>query len=462
MAIDFFIRGKNYLGKSILKVLRIDPKTKIIVKNVLYSGLVKIAIIAISFLSVPLLISYLNSTQYGVWLTIITFTSWFIIFDLGLGNGLKNKLIEFIAIGDKISARKYVSTTYLSMTLISLVVCVFICFLDPLIPWNKVFNIRGTLNNDISTATTIVLIFTLLSMVLRLINNLLHAHQQSYKVDVINLISQSTGFISLVIVKELFKPSLLVVALVFSLSQIFILLIVNIYIYRTSYKALIPSFSSFDHKLIKQVTNLGGKFFFLQIAGLVMYMTDNFLIAALLGAKNVTVYNVALKYFTVLSTGWAMILVPLWPMTTKAYHSKDMAWIRNMMKRLIGLWLVTIIVGIIMFLFSAFFYKLWIGKVIDIPKSVSLYILLYISVSIFATIMATFINGTGKITLQVYITGFMAVINIPLAILFSRILNWGLIGVPFATTVCLAISSFFAFIQYKKIINNKAFGVWSG
>ena len=115
-----------------------------------------------------------------------------------------------------------------------------------------------------------------------------------------------------------------------------------------------------------------------------------------------------------------------------------------------------------MFLFSAFFYKLWIGKVIDIPKSVSLYILLYISVSIFATIMATFINGTGKITLQVYITGFMAVINIPLAILFSRILNWGLIGVPFATTVCLAISSFFAFIQYKKIINNKAFGVWSG
>lgn len=456
-----FTRIRNNIAKSVFKILAIDSKTKIIVKNVIYSGAVKAATVCISFLSVPLLINYLNSTQYGVWLTIITVTSWFSIFDLGLGNGLKNKLIEFLSGGDLISARKYVSTTYVSMTLICSLLGVLVYFLNPLIPWNKVFNINGSSNKSISIATSIVLIFTLLNMVLRLINNLLHSYQQSYKVDVINLISQLGGFIALIIVKILLKPSLIVVASAFSLSQILILLVINIYLFRTRFKTLFPSFINFDSKIIKRVTNMGGRFFFIQIAGLVMYMTDNFIIARLFGPNDVTIYNIALKYFGILSMGWAMIATPLWPMTTKAYYSNDMTWLNSMIKKLLKLWLVTILVGFIMFLISNIFYELWIGKKVIIPGSVSLVLLIYSCVSVFATIMATFINGIGKIKLQVYITGFVAIINIPLAIFFSKTLNWGLIGVPAATTACLIISSSFAYIQSHRIINRNAVGVWN-
>lgn len=460
MVNNIFSIIKKGIGNGILK-MSIDAKTKIIVKNIAYSGGIKIATVCVSFLSVPLLINYLNSTQYGIWLTIITFTSWFAIFDLGLGNGMKNKLIEFLAVNDLISAKKYVSTTYLSMTLVCFIVLLVVLVLNPLIPWNQVFNITGALNSSISTATSIVLIFTLVSMILRLMNSLLHAYQQSYKVDVISLISQLLGFISLLLAKEFFEPSLIVMALVFSLSQGFILLIINIYLFRTTFKALIPSFKSFDRKLIKGVTNLGGRFFFIQIAGLIMYMTDNFIIARLFGPGEVTVYNIALKYFGILSMGWAMIAVPLWPMTTKAYYLNDMVWINKMIKKLVKLWVLTIALGLIMFLISNIFYKLWIGNKVIIPTSVSISLLFYSCVSVFATIMATFINGIGKIKMQAYITGFVAIVNIPLAIFFSRGLSWGVIGVPIATTVCLIISSFFAFVQSHKIINLKAAGIWN-
>lgn len=461
MSNNFFLRTTSNISQGISRKLPTDNKTKTVAKNVVYSAVIKVINICISFLSVPLLINYLSSTQYGIWLTIITFTSWFSIFDLGLGNGLKNKLIEFLSINDIVSAKRYVGTTYLSMTVICCSVCLLIFFLNPLISWNVVFNTTGQVNGSISAATMIILTFTLLSMLLRLINSLLHAYQQSYKVDVINFVYQLVGFISLLIVRAVFKPSLVVIALAFSLSQLFTLVVINIYLFVRSFKPLIPSFDSFDRKLVREVTNIGGRFFFIQVAGLVMYMTDNFIIARLFGPNDVTVYNVALKYFSILITGWSLVMIPLWPMTTKAYYAKDMTWISKMMKKMIVLWMVTIVIGLIMFFCSDMFYALWVGKKIIIAKDINFFILIYSCVSVFATIMATFINGMGKIKLQVYITGFVAVINIPLAIFFSRTLSLGIIGVPLATTTCLAISSIFAFMQSHQIINNKAVGIWN-
>jgi O-antigen/teichoic acid export membrane protein len=453
----FFMPIKNNENKI---KLNLDAKTKTVATNIVYSIGIKILTIGVSFLSVPLLINYLNSVQYGIWVTILTFTSWFTLFDLGLGNGLKNKLIEFVTSNNTTSARQYVSTTYISMSLICGAIGLMVCVISPFISWSTVFNVSDALQNSVSISTTIILLFTLLSMILRLINNLLHANQQSYKVDMINLVTQLVGFGSILLAKLLLKPSLQIVALTFSMSQLIVLLCANIYLFRKSFKNLIPSIKSYDYKLTKEVLNISGRFFFIQIAGLIMYMTDNFLIATLLGPNDVTVYNIALKYFTVLLTGWALILTPLWPMTTKAYFSGDITWINNTIKKLIGLWFITIVAGIIMLLLANMFYNIWIGKAVFIPPSVSLSMLFYSCISVFATIIATFINGIGKITLQAYITGFVAIINIPLAVFFSKTLNWGLVGVPFATTTCLLISSTFAVIQLHKIINLKASGIW--
>ena len=47
-----------------------------------------------SFLSLPLMISYLGQEQFGVWSTLITVMSWIVFFDLGIGNGLRNKVTQ--------------------------------------------------------------------------------------------------------------------------------------------------------------------------------------------------------------------------------------------------------------------------------------------------------------------------------------------------------------------------------
>lgn len=65
--------------------------------------LIKICNIIINLAYVPLLINSLNQDRYGIWLTITTIVSWIAFFDIGLGNGLRNKLAESIACKDEIN-----------------------------------------------------------------------------------------------------------------------------------------------------------------------------------------------------------------------------------------------------------------------------------------------------------------------------------------------------------------------
>src|SRR5512137_2137737 len=80
-------------------------------KNILYAVVIKGISIAISLVLVPLTLHYVNPTQYGIWLTLSSIIAWFGFFDIGFGNGLRNKFAEAKAKGDHELARTYVSTT---------------------------------------------------------------------------------------------------------------------------------------------------------------------------------------------------------------------------------------------------------------------------------------------------------------------------------------------------------------
>ena len=81
-------------------------------KNIAASFLIKGLNIGIGLILVPLTINYLNPTKYGIWITLSSVIGWFSFFDIGLGNGLRNRFAEALANKDHNLARTYVSTTY--------------------------------------------------------------------------------------------------------------------------------------------------------------------------------------------------------------------------------------------------------------------------------------------------------------------------------------------------------------
>ena len=95
-----------------------DERTVRAKKNIFLSFGVKGCSILVSLALVPVTLGYLNVYEYGVWLTLSSILMWINYFDVGLGNGLRNKLAEALALGDLKKGQIYISTTVALLSII--------------------------------------------------------------------------------------------------------------------------------------------------------------------------------------------------------------------------------------------------------------------------------------------------------------------------------------------------------
>lgn len=89
--------------------------------------------ILISLILVPMTLSYLNPYEYGIWLTLSSTLAWIYTFDIGLGNGLRNKLTEALALNDLKLARIYVSTSFFSLLILVTAIYLFIVYISTIL-----------------------------------------------------------------------------------------------------------------------------------------------------------------------------------------------------------------------------------------------------------------------------------------------------------------------------------------
>jgi O-antigen/teichoic acid export membrane protein len=128
-----------------------SDRTKNITKQVVLSFLYKLGSMICTFLLIPITINYLDSESYGVWLTLTSFISWFSFFDIGLGNGLRNKFAEAKAKGDYSLARGYISSAYFTISSIGLGLIIVFYGINSYIDWSVFFNTSESLKQDLKT-----------------------------------------------------------------------------------------------------------------------------------------------------------------------------------------------------------------------------------------------------------------------------------------------------------------------
>ncbi len=100
-------------------------------------------------------------------------------------------------------------------------------------------------------------------------------------------------------------------------------------------------------------------------------------------------------------------------------------------------------------------------ETIEITMKLRISLLLYFLLFAFGSVFNMFINGVGKIKVQLISLVIGAIIFIPLSIFFIKHLHMGIEGVVYASIIANFYSPFVAPIQYYKIINNKANGIWN-
>ena len=101
-----------------------ERRSRTVFYNVANSFIVKIFSTIITLSLVPVSLHYIDKEAYGVWLTLASVITWITLFDLGLSNGLTNKLSEAFAKDDINLAKTYISTTYSFMVVIVVFLCI--------------------------------------------------------------------------------------------------------------------------------------------------------------------------------------------------------------------------------------------------------------------------------------------------------------------------------------------------
>lgn len=430
-------------------------------KNILASFFIKGGSIATGLILVPLTINYLNPTKYGLWITLSSIIGWFGFFDIGLGHGLRNRFAEALATGKDELARVYVSTTYATLSLIIGVVLVLFYMINPFLNWNRILNAGDdfALQKEIGILALVVFTFFCIRFVFKLITTILMADQRPAKASFFDLLGKVIAIALIFVLTKKTDGSLLYLGIAMSSAPVFVLVLSSAWFFNSKYKAYRPSFKLVDFSKAKDLLTLGVKFFIIHIAATVLYQTNNIIISHLFGPAQVTPYDVAFKYFSILMMGFFIILSPFWSAITEAWVKKEIAWIKKVVSKLIQIWGLSLVVGLIMLIFSPWIYKIWVGDKVTIPYTMSALVVAGIFLNAWNGIYSHFLNGVGKIKVQLYLGVSVAVLNVPLAILLGK--RMGIEGVLLANVILGAVGALVYPGQYKKLISNKAKGIWN-
>lgn len=435
------------------KIKKENNRSNVALINVILSFVIKGISILISLVLVPLTLHFLNVYEYGIWLTISSILLWIDYFDIGLGNGLRNKLSEALVCKNIALAKEYISTTFFVLFVIA--TCLFCVFViaNQWIDWESILNIPHTIAIRVANLLIFVFLCITVSFVLKIVTYVYFVKQLPVVNGLINLLSQLLSLFFIYLLTNLdINAKLEWVAYIYSASPTIILLLFYPITFCIKYKELSPSIKSIKIKRMGDLMNIGLKFFLIQLSSLVIYTTSNLIISNKLSPDEVTPYSISFRYFNIIFMIFSIIVSPMWNAVNEAYNKKEFAWIKETMRTLNKILMLLAIVVFFMVLFSDVIYRLWLGVLVIVPFDLTVLLALYVLLLTISSLYSNFLNGMNRLNIQLYTLMVSGVIFIPLSnTLVERI---GVSGVALALCVVTLPGAIINIFQYRKVISN--------
>lgn len=434
---------------------------RIIKRNLVGSFMVKGIGIVVNLALIPLGINFLDKERFGVWVIINSLLAWLTFFDLGLGNGLRNKLTQAFLKKRIKEARQLISTGYISILIATSGAFLLFCLLNRFVNWSLVFNVSAHLNTELSKVIFWSISLFLLQVVLKNIGFILLGLQLT---AINNSLSVLSNILSLIVIFlwQIFKVpgSLFMYAICICGTPVLVYIITTLIFFYGRFSFLRPGIFYFKYSSLKNIGGLGIRFFVIQVAAMVLFQGNNIFITQYFGPQEVTGYNVSYRYFNVVIMVFSILLTPFWSAFTKAYAEDKITWIKSILTKLKRLWLVSVIAIIIMIILAKYVYRIWIGGQVQVSLNMNIANGLFSAIYVWNSIFLYFLNGTGKIRLQYYLTLLVLVMYVPLTMFLLR-LEMQPFTIIYTNCLIQLLFSVFCYIQVKKILNKSDDGIWN-
>lgn len=395
------------------------------------------------FLIVPLAVGYLGAERYGAWVTISSTITWLSVADFGLANGLTHALSDAYGRGRADLARQLVATSFWLLASIALLCALLFGVFWLRVDWASTLNTTALVRTEVARAVGLAVLLALASFPLSVVDRIYASYEEG---ALSNLWSAAASLVSLVAVVLATRTGGGMVAVVaaYSGGRFAILLGNAVWLFAIHRVDVRPAFSAVAPKTAGQLLRSGGLFFVVQIAALILFNTDNIIIARVLGAGSVTPYAVTWTLFTLPSMAITLAFPYLWPAYTHAIARGDVRWVRRTFR--ISLLVAAgcaVALALPLAVFGKTLIALWVGKV-AVPSSALLtWMGVWSVVNAGMNALACLLNAARQVTGQAVYGIVTAALNLVLSIAWAR--SYGPAGVIAATVaayvVCAVIPS---------------------
>lgn len=408
-------------------------------RHSLASGIMKPISMLLSYISVPILLNYLGIEKYGAWMVILSVLSWMAYFDIGIGNGLRNKLTESLAQGDTEKSRELISSAYKMIALIAAAVTAVITAVTLLLDWKSVLSLKEAYP-DLKPAIVVSVLCVALNFVLSLCKNVLFAMQMASAASLLDICCQLINCAGILIAAAFSSGSLLLVSIIYGGSSVLVLTLFSALLY-TRHTELLPSLRYADNTVGREITTLGLKFFVIQISALVLFTTDSLIISNLYGAENVTPYSIVNKVFTAVIGFHAAFLTPMWSAVTKANSENDCVKVRRIIRSCMMLIIPFAVFALLIAVLFIPITDLWLGQRLDYSGGIIWLGLLYCVVYLWCNTVGLFSNGLNILKGPMIVAVVQAMLNIPLSLFFAKSCGMKSSGIMLGTISVMLIGA---------------------
>lgn len=430
------------------KISKGESLNDIIVFNVLMSYLFNGLSLLVGFLSIPFLIKLLSDNQYGIWITIFSILSWLTIFDFGTSQGLRNSLPKLLRLKNNFELKQLVESAYLITFLISILFILITLILCLTVDLKIVFNLNEyPIPENINLLIFLIVFLFGFQFCTNNIIGILHATLESRFVTLIDACSKLIMFLGILYLLYFEIKSLYLLAVITILSRALFLWFFTIrFTKKYNLKLNLFQINNFSKKIIgiknqKFLLFSSLKFFLVTLSSIFLINSINFLITYWFSPADVIPYSISFKLFSSLLILFYLFLAPFWSAITDAFLKNDNLWIKNTLKKMILYYLFFVVIIVIVYNFSPLIYNLWIGDGVVISNKINVAVLFYIIIMSWNAVFAHFLNGINKLNLQIKISIFHIITNIPFCWLLSVYYDFGIVGIIWASNINLLILS---------------------
>lgn len=372
---------------------------------------------------------YLGQERFGAWMAILSISTILSFLDFGVGNALTNHVAKSIPLGRE-RVRSAITGGVLIVAATSILVFCFLSLIHPVIPWSVLFKTESEeLLREIESASRW---FYLLFSVLLFSNAVIKVYAGLQRAHIANTLQMglyTIAIVALYIASNHDAGISLLLALTLSpvcITGFFLCAFLSLDGYLNSqgmWKAVRDNAAA--------VLSVGGLFFALQIAVIIGWGGDSMIVSATLGLAAVAPFAIAQRVFQFVSQPFAILNAPFWPAYADARAKGNIQYINQLFRRSFFVSLTGGAAGVV---FLALAGPTLIGLLSDQKISLDPVFIwlfaLWVLFEITGNSLGMYLNGMGKVKIQVLLAAIFVVAVVPLKLFATE--RFGINGLLFA------------------------------